>query len=514
MPPHATADARYLVIARMKPGDTREALASRLASLTPQVASGTSGRETGWGISLVGMGPRSVINSQLQPGVLMLVAATGLALLVACANVAMVMVARGAARQKETAVRSALGAARGRLVRQFLTESIIVSLAGGGLALVIAFGAMQLIVANAPMDLTVAINVHMDWRVVAAVGALSLTVGMLAGLAPALADSRVNLVAALKETGFFSAGYSRARLRRTLIVVEVALTVMLVACVSLLVRGVFDLEGTNPGFDPKHLLRVRIDGVQHLGRESSREPDFRTTLDLVRHVRGVKSAAAALVTLSGETRRAAVGPRIGDQADELARVLVFVPFKNSLHDLPKLRSLTLLVRVEPGPDDVVSHLRRAVAEADPLQPVQVTSVEEILEVGLQEVRVSVYLAAPLMLLALLLTVSGIYGLLAQSVAQRTHELAVRVTLGAGRNHLLRLVARDGLVLAGMGATAGIAAAWMLDQSLSAFLFGVPGEEPIALAGSGLLMMLITLVACLAPYRRAIRIDPGRTLRYE
>ena len=163
---------------------------------------------------------------------------------------------------------------------------------------------------------------------------------------------------------------------------------------------------------------------------------------------------------------------------------------------------------------MIPNLRQAIAELDPLQPINVTPVQTILDVGLQELRVGVFLAAPLMVLALLLTVSGIYGLLAQSVAQRTHELAVRVTLGAGRQHLLHLVARDGLVLAGIGAGLGVVAAWMVDQTLGAFLFGVPGEEPMALAGSALFMLLITLIASMAPYRRALRIDPSRTLRYE
>jgi ABC-type antimicrobial peptide transport system permease subunit len=119
-----------------------------------------------------------------------------------------------------------------------------------------------------------------------------------------------------------------------------------------------------------------------------------------------------------------------------------------------------------------------------------------------------------MLLALLLTVSGVYGLLSQDVTQRTHELAVRVTLGASRTDLLAVVLRDAMVLCAVGALAGMAGAWLVDQTLTAFLFGLPGEEPIALAAAALVMIGVTLLASLPPYRRALRIDPGRTLRYE
>jgi putative ABC transport system permease protein len=141
-------------------------------------------------------------------------------------------------------------------------------------------------------------------------------------------------------------------------------------------------------------------------------------------------------------------------------------------------------------------------------------VATILTIGAQEVRFGAFMAGVLMVLALLLTLAGIYGLLAQNVAQRAHELAVRVALGAGRSALLRLVAADGLKLSATGAALGIVAALVIDRFLTAFLLGVPGEEPIALGGAALTMMLVTVVAALAPYRRARRIDPGRTLRYE
>jgi putative ABC transport system permease protein len=599
LPEASTPESRYIVIGRLKPGDRRDALSARLQGLSPQVGAANSPREAGWNVNVAGFGPRSMLDDAYQqPGILMLIVATALALFVACANVAMLMVARGSARQKETAIRSALGAGRSRIVRQFLTESTLVAVGGGALALFFAYAALQLIVAQATPQLPAGMSGQMDWRVVGAVTALSALVGVLAGLAPALADSRINLVSALKETGFFSSGPRRSRLRRTLIVAEVALTVTLIACVSLLIRGALDLEQTNPGFDPAHLLRVRIDAVQHLGRTSSRAPDFRATLEHIRGVHGVEGAAAVAVAppflgnprpvrlamtsdrdseqlarvlvndvsagyfstvglriLQGETFAANVGddvavvshafaarhwpgqaplgqtftvekdsaPRrvIGVVSDQLLEggrrlpaAVAYIPFTERPGGRSPRHSLTIVVRTAPGVEEVVAGLRRAIAEADPLQPVDVSTVESILRVAALEVRVGAYLAGPLMLLALLLTISGIYGMLAQSVAQRTHELAVRVTLGARRSDLLRLVSRDALILAGAGAVIGVAFAWSVDQALTAFLLGVPGEEPIALAASALLIIAVTLLVCVAPYRRALRIDPGKTLRYE
>jgi hypothetical protein len=210
-------------------------------------------------------GPRSILNDMFeQPGVLMMLAAALLTLVVACANVAMLMVARGAARQKETAVRSAVGASRMRLIRHFLLESTLISVAGGALTLLVVYGIFRLVFATAE-ELALALGVfRMDWRVIGGVLAVSTLVGGLAGLAPAVGDSQVNLMVAPKETGFFSAQRGRQRRRRLLVVGEIALTVMLVASAAMLLRGVSDLEQIPPGFDPDGLLAVNLHRTQHL----------------------------------------------------------------------------------------------------------------------------------------------------------------------------------------------------------------------------------------------------------
>jgi predicted permease len=591
MPRTPGPGASYHVIARLRPGDTRESLRLRLASLSPQLAAANQDRTAEWGVVVRGLGPRTLLNEVIyQPGVLMLLAAIAIALIVACANVAMIMVARGVARQKETAVRAALGASRLRVIRQLLAESTLLSTASGVLALAFAYAVMIVVVANGPLQGSSELPPpRLDWRVVAAVLSLSTTVGILAGIAPALNDSRVDLVAALKETGYFSATPSRQRVRRTLIVGEVALTVMLLANVSLLVRGILDVEQVSPGIDTRNTLRVRLDGMQHVGRPRSHVPDASTLLDRLRDVPGVHSAAAVStlapaigqvksLVLTGDADRAvrepvnAVTPdffrtlglklvdgttfteasphaavvsrafatrhwgdqstigqtlRLEGETDERQVIgvvsdqlqfgprrdpapVVFVPFTASATS----NNLALVVGISLPARDVVPAVRKAVASVDPLQTVQVSTVQDVLDIGALESRIGAYVSGPLMLLALLLTVMGIYGLLAQSVSQRTHELAVRLTLGASGRDLLTLVARDGFVLAGVGAVIGAAGGWALDRLLTVFLFAPPSEEILALAGAAGTMMLVTLLASLVPVRRALSIDPGRTLKYE
>jgi ABC-type antimicrobial peptide transport system permease subunit len=176
--------------------------------------------------------------------------------------------------------------------------------------------------------------------------------------------------------------------------------------------------------------------------------------------------------------------------------------------------LTVVVRTLPGAS-LAADIRRAIAAMNPAQTVtSFQSVKEIIEVGAQEVRVSVFMVTRILVLATLLAMTGIYGLLAQTVAQRTHEYALRVALGAGRSDLVRLVLTQAMAVAGAGAAVGGVGALMLDRALGSFLFGVPAEQGLALAGSAALILSVTMLASVAPCRRAVHIDPGKTLKYE
>ncbi len=599
--PAGDAAAPVLVVARMPPGERKDHVDARLRALAPQVAAAQPAREGGWSTRVDGLGVRELLNGDdLAPGFKLLLVAAVLGLLAACANIATVMVARGAARHLETALRAALGAPRSRLVRQFLLESIVVALGGGALALVLTYAGLRLIAANAPADIASAIDVTLDGGLVLAIAVVSLAIGLVAGLGPALADSRVNLVLALKNSGYFGSVPGHSRIRRVLIVAEVTITVILLASVTMLARSAIELSSVGAGVDGAHVLAIRIDPVRHIGRSPGRPLDLDTLLERFGRINAVEAVALAQavppypgrrynvaipasadaaareqqrvpVNAVGEAYFRALGLRliegrlleagdrhgapvavvsevfarqnfadrtalgralrIGDDPFERTIVgvvsniliegfrrepspIVYVPYASMTPPAGESPDLVLVVRHAPGAA-VIPDLRQALATIDRLQTIQsANSVEEQLGVAAQEIRATIYLAGPVIVLALLLTMSGIYGLLAQSVTQRTHEVAVRVALGAGRIDVLRLVVLQGLRLAGIGAVTGAAGALALDRLLGSFIVGVPGGRPMALVIAVVLIVAATLVASIAPCVRAMHIDPGKTLKYE
>jgi predicted permease len=593
-----SASAPVIVIARMHPGDHKGAVRDRLQALSAQVSAAQPAREPGWGIRVDGLGVSEMLHGEdMPPGFKVLLVAAILGLLAACANIATVMVARGAARHQETAVRAALGAPRVRLLRQFLAESVVVALGGGGVALLVLGGGLRLITAFAPSDLAVAINPVPDGGLVAGIVAVALAIGLLAGLGPAVSDSRVNLVAAMKSSGYFGAVRGSSRLRRGLVIAEVTITVMLLAGVTILARGAIELSSKGPGFDAARVITMQIDPVRHIGRATAPPLDADVVRQRFAAVSGVESVAMGQgligsrtsVTISAtgdagarEQRRVSVNQvsheyfqtvglrlvegrfleaadrfgaplvvvsevfarqnfpagdvvgralRIGNDPTERTIVgvasdvlldgirrqaspIVYVPASSTTPVTGMTADLGYLVRFTPGAK-VLRDLERALATIDPLQTIaHAAIVEEALAVGAMEVRFTVYLAGPLILLALALTMSGIYGLLAQSVTQRTHEVALRMALGAERTDVLRLVVLQGLKLTAIGAAAGGAGALAIDRLLGSFVVGVPGERPVALATATLLIVAATVVASIVPCLRALHIDPATTLRHE
>ena len=591
------ASAPLLVIARTQPGDHKQAVNERLAALSAQVAAAQPTRDAGWGTRVDGLGATEMLNSEdMAPGFKVLMVAAILGLLAACANIATVMVARGAARHLETAVRAALGAPRVRLVRQFLVESIVVALGGAAVALLVVVAGLRLILSFAPPDLAVAIDATPGMGLITAIVVSALGIGVLAGLGPAVSDSRVDLIAALKNGGYFGSVRGNSRLRRALVITEVTITVMLLAGVTILARGAIELASVGPGFDASRVITMRIDPVPHIGRVAAPPLNPDTVLQRFAGVSGVEAVALAdgltgsreRVTISAtgdiaakEERRisvnnvsheyfktlglklvegrllvdddrisvpvavvsevfarqnfpdgSAVGRalRIGNDTTERTIVgvvsnvllegirrqpspIVYVPARPTAA-ANETTSLGFLVRFTPGAT-VIRDLHRALTTIDPLQTIAFAAVvQDALAAGAAEVRITAYLAGPVILLALALTMSGIYGLLAQSVTQRTHEVALRVALGADRADVLKLVVRQGLKLTMIGAIAGAAGALAVDRLLGSFVLGVPGERPMALATAALLIVVATLAASIVPCLRAMHIDPATTLRYE
>ena len=595
------ASGPVLVIARMRDGDHKRAVHERLGVLAAQVSAAQPSREAGWSTRVDGLGASEMLNSEdMAPGFKVLLIAAVLGLLAACANIATVMVARGAARQLDTAVRAALGAPRARLVRQFLIESVVVAFGGGALALAVVVAALRLIAAFAPADLAMAINPTPGIGLIAGIAIAALAIGLLAGLGPAMTDSRVDLTAALKSTGYFGSVRGSSRLRRALVITEVTITVMLLAGVAILARGAIALSGTGPGFDASRVISMRIDPVRHIGRATAPALDVETVKSRFAAVSGVESVAEAdgpmgrrtSVTISAagdfaarEERRAqinyvseeyfetiglrlvegrafdagdrhgapvvvvadvfarqqfpgssAVGRALRIGNDQTERTIVGVVSNVLLDGIRRQPSpivyapvsartaaaadnngntgIGLLVRFTPGAR-VLRDMQRALAAIDPLQTVTYAAIiQDALSVGAMEVRFTVYLAGPVILLALALTMSGIYGVLAQTVAQRTHEVALRLALGAERRDVLRLIVLQGLKLTAIGAVAGAAAALAVDRLVGSFVLGVPGERPVALIAATLTIVAATIAASVVPCLRAMRIDPATVLRYE
>ena len=377
----------------------------------------------------------------------------------------------------------------------------------------------------------------------------------------------------------------------------VTITVMLLAGVTILVRGAIELAGVGPGFDASRVITLRIDPVQHIGRVTTPPPNTGFVLERFAAVSGVESVAlgdgligsrnTVLIPATGdvaayEQRRVSVNPvthqyfstvglrlidgrgfhvdeqhgapvaivsevfarqnfpegraigralRIGTDTTERTIVgvvsnvllegirrqaspIVYVPASIDTPSEAANSGLGFLVRFTPG-TKVIPDLHRALAAVEPLRTIAFAAVvRDALAAGAAEVRVTVYLAGPLILLALALTMSGIYGLLAQTVTHRTHEVALRVALGAERRDVLGLIVFQGLKLTTVGAIAGAAGALALDRMLGSFVLGVPGERPVALATATLLIVLATIIASIVPCLRALHIDPASTLRYE
>jgi putative ABC transport system permease protein len=588
--------APVLVIARLLPGDDKRGISARLRGLAPQVASAQPDRDDGWGMRADGLGASELLNGEdMPPGFKVLFSAAVLGLLAACANIATVMVARGAARHLEIAVRAALGAPRFRLIRQFLVESIVVALGGGAVGLLVVVAAIRAIAAYAPPDLAMAMDTTPGPGLIAAIAVLSIGIGVFAGLGPALADSRIDFVMALKNSGYFGSVRGSSRLRRALVIGEVAITVMLLAGVTVLARGAIALASVGPGFDASRVINLQIDPVQHVGGAVRPPLSIPTLLERFTGVNGVESAALAdgltgrrttvviaatsdaasrearriLVNTVGDAYFSTVGlrlvegralsaddrsgapvavvsevfarrhfpgggaigraVRIGTDATERTIVgvvsdvllegfrrepspIVYVPAPSETSASSVDRPIGIVVRTLAGAS-VLPDLRRALAAVDPLRTIAYAGlVQDQLAVGAMEVRATVYLAGPVILLALTLTMSGIYGVLAQAVTQRTHEVALRMALGADGVDVARLVVFQGLKLSAIGALAGAAGALAVDRLVGTYVAGVPGERPAAILTATALIVVATLIASAAPSLRAAHIDPAKTLK--
>ena len=533
---------------------------------------------------------------------LILLAAVGFVLLIACANLATLLLARAAARGNEVAVRAALGAGRSRLVRQFLVESVLLAVFGGGLGTIIglwAEGAMKELI---PPELPA--EVSLDPRILAFVVSVSIGAVFLFGLIPALSASRVDVNEALKEGGARAGiGRSTHRLRGLLVVVETALALILLTGAGLLARSLVRLTEVKLGFDSHHVLVGDVWLPATLIDQPQRQANFfHAVLERLRALPGVEIAAAtthypvsifnslangvlvsdapapesdrpASVAYVGPTYFRALGIPLlkgrafteQDAADTRPVAIVNQseakalfsgpaggrdplgheisldgdkgPWREVVGVVPDTRNyelerepwpeiyipytqqpslfMSFLLRSKGDPMDLASGLRRAVESVDSNEPVsRVQTMDDVVRKLVVPRQFKLTLLGSLALLALALGAVGLYGVISYAVTERTHEIGIRVALGAERGDVLKLVIGQGLKLTLMGVGLGIVGALTLTRFMSNLLYGITPTDPLTFVAVSALLVAVALLASYLPARRATKVDPMVALRYE
>lgn len=599
----AARQSHYLqVIARTKPGVTIEQAQAEMSTIGARLQQQYP-ENTDLGVAVVPLHEQFV--GDIKPALLILLGAVGFVLLVACANVANLLLARAAARQKEIALRVALGASRGRLVRQFLTESLLLAALGGVVGLLLSLWGVNLLKAFIPENISQARHIAIDRWVLGFTALVSLLTGLIFGLAPATQASNFNLNETLKEGGRDSASGRRGnRIRSVLVVVEVAVSLVLLIGAGLLINSFLRLRGVDPGFRTDNLLTMRVMLPETKYTDQARRSAFYA--ELVRRVEalpGVNSAAVANwiplvkqgdssgIAIEGQPAPApgqnpsvvtrvvsphyfqtmgiellrgrqlteqdrADAPRVIVISETMARKFwpgeeplgkrvtmggpagapvpwlevvgvvkdvrqfeltaepkpqMYVPFEQPVFFRPS----HLIVKTEVEPGGLASAVRKTVWEIDKDQPVSnISTMKEVLSESISRQRFSMLLLGIFAAVALVLAAVGIYGVMSYSVAQRTHEIGIRMALGAQRSDVLKLAVGQGLKLVLVGVALGLAAAFVLTRVMSSLLFGVSATDPATLAIISLVLIGVALFASYIPARRATKVDPMVALRYE
>ena len=596
------------VIARLKPDVTLEAaraeidaIGKRLEQQYPRSYRGPKGEDGGWQMTVTTLQDEVVGNSRLLLYVLLGV--VGFVLLIACANVTNLQLARAAARQREIAIRTALGASRWRVVRQLLTENIMLSLAGGAIGLLLATWGVDLLIAASPHEIPRLDEVRLDGRVLGFTLVVSLLTGLLFGLAPALRSSHTNLNESLKEGGKgASAGAGRQRLRGLLVVSEVALALVLLVGTGLMIKSFSRLLEVKPGFDAENVVTMQLWlSPARYSEAKDKENFYRQLLERVKETPGIEAASlTTALPLSGVTfggpfsiegrpfdttgkpphayvrtiapgyfrvmsipfvkgrdlspddtsdsvpvviinetfareffaNGEALGQRVkvgGPQAPrpwmQIAGVVkdvksdgldaetipeMYLPFSQNTGP-----SMTLVARTGVDTASGLAALRRDIQAIDRDQPVyNIRTMNQLLEESIAQRRFNMLALAAFALVALVLAAAGIYGVMAYSVTQRTHEIGIRMALGAQGSDVLKMVVGQGMILTLIGLGLGLIAAFALTRVISGLLFNVSATDPLTFAFVSLMLACVALLACYIPARRATRVDPMRALHYE
>jgi len=581
------------VIARLKMGVPLERAQAEMNAIVAAIVRNDP-ENAGQGVTAERLHDRMA--RELKPALLALLATVGLVLLIACANVANMLLARAAAREKEIAVRLAIGAGAGRIVRQMLTESVLLATAGASLGVLFALWGVDILYASIPAGLQPLRPAGVDWTVLGFTALVAVFTGLLFGLAPAWSAVSADLVQSLKEGAGVQAGPGRRRIRGWLVIFEVALSVVLLTGAGVLAKSFARLTAVNPGFRPENVLTVRIQ------RQSDQKQFCSQVLDRAAATPGVLAAGAASnlpmtgqdwgqnLTVEGRPFRGdqdyvwachrvasldyfrTIGMRLlkgrllsaGDTWDRPSVAVINEEFAKKawpnedpvgkrfrIGDYPKYagdpvavigvvsdakylgladapfpemffsmnqggatNGMTFVFHTAQDPYALVGRVRDIIRAIDPNQPItKVSTLEAVVAESIAPQRLTMLLGGIFAALALVLAGTGLYGVISYAVAQRTHEIGVRMALGAAHNHVIRLVVAQGLELTLAGLALGLAAALAFGQLLASLLFDVSPRDPLILAGVAVALALIALAASYLPARRAAGTDPLSALRH-
>ena len=603
-------------VARLKPGVTFAQAKAEMDTIAANLEKQYQDSNAGNGI---GTHPLlEVFVGDIRRALWVLFAAVAFVLLIACANIANLLLARAQSRQKEMAIRSAMGAGRWRIARQLLTESVLLALIGGTLGMLVAQWGIKLILYISPDALPRSKEIGLDWRVLAFTIGLSFVTGVLFGLVPALQAGVVDVHETLKETGRGTSG--KHWLRSSLVVVEVATTLVLLVGAGLMIRSFYRLQKVNPGFSYDHLTSFTVALPRKKYAESEqREQFYNRLLENLRGLPGVEATAAAsglplgnngwqtgfivadrprppreqtplmeacLVTpdyfkamnipvksgrvfdshddrswIAGKdlskldddekqmaplnsivideefARRywpgeEAVGKRIAMGSEKDPRFLTVlgvvgrVKMESLGTDSKRVQGyfpfaqipsggMTVILKAAGDPNQLVAAVRQQVKTIDPDQPIySVRTMDDIRAESVAPERLNLTLLSIFAGIALVLAVVGIYGVMSYTVTQRTHEIGIRMAIGAQPRDVFRMVIGQGMMLALIGVACGLIGAFGLTRLMASMLFGVEPTDPMTFAAIAVLLTGVALVACYVPGRRATKVDPVVSLRYE
>jgi putative ABC transport system permease protein len=596
------------VFARLKPGISLEQARAEMATITAHLEAEYPG--TNRNVTVAPLKEKVV--GDIRPALFVLTGAVAFLLLIACANVAHMLLARGAILDRELAVRAALGAVRGRLVRQLLTESLLLAMAGGAAGLVLAVWGVHILVALSPRELPRLETIGVDFRVLLFMLVVSALTAALFGMVPAMRAAAVNLHDSLKEGGRgASEGFRGHALRNLLVASELALALVLLIGAGLMIRTLWALATIDPGFNPRNLLTmfIKVNGSQ-AAKAPRRAAFYSSLIERLRALPGVRSAGAINhLPLAGDLWgwpywiEGRPLPRPGDELGAVYRVVmpgyfgsmeipilrgrdiaasdnleapgvvivnehlarerwpgedaigrrismdnprkqpawltvvgvvknarqgewaepaddeVYLPYLQNLQYLedtnPAFASITLVVRTIGDPTALAPAIRSEISSLDRDVTVsEVQSMDQVVAASRAQPRFYFFLLAIFAAVALVLAAVGIYGVMSYSVSRRTHEIGIRMALGAKESTVFKLVTSQGAVLALVGVAAGLAGAVLLTRLMATFLYAVHPRDPLTFVAVSILLTVVALLASYIPARRASKVDPLVALRHE